>query len=106
MTPAAVRASNGARPGTVVAAEPVDDTNVGLWTTAAILAAILYQRCDYEILRDVNTANRILDILTQDEYIDLLKIYVKVFKNDRKNSRLEHLREFLDYAGFDINKLT
>jgi len=40
MTPAAVRASNGARPGTVVAAEPVDDTNVGLWTIAAILAAI------------------------------------------------------------------
>jgi Ankyrin repeats (3 copies) len=73
---------------------------------AAILAAIIYQRCDYAEIRDLKTADKILSILTQEEYIDLLKIYVKVFRDDKTSNRLKNLAEFLDHAGYDIEKLT
>lgn len=72
---------------------------------AAILAAIIFQRCDAEVLRDHMTAEKILNILGRPEYIELLKIYIKVFSEDRKNTQLKNLAEFLEYAGFDFNRL-
>jgi hypothetical protein len=61
---------------------------------ATILAAILFQYCDYENRKDLRKARRILAILGIPEYDYILKSYFQVFGKDQNNRMLENLRRF------------
>lgn len=67
---------------------------------AALLAAILFQSCDYRDKKDQKKANKILSILSIPEYDYILKSYVDVFSRrpiapDVKD-KLQNLLDFLD----------
>ena len=63
---------------------------------AALLAAIMFQACDYDNDRDPQKAYKILSILTIPEYDYILKSYSKVFSQDKKNANLKSLLNFVD----------
>lgn len=71
-------------------------------TKAAILAAILFQKCQYLRSQDREKAEKILPILTIEEYRYILKSYYLVFKDVKDNQEIKNLIEFLDEFGFDL----
>lgn len=73
-------------------------------TKAATLAAILFQRCNYDDVLDRQKAEKILSILTLPEYVYILKSYVTVFAQDKNNERFQNLANFLDEMGFKVEK--
>lgn len=71
---------------------------------AATLAAILFQRCNYNDFRDRQKAEKILSILTQPDYVYILKSYVTVFSQDKENERFLNLASFLDDLGLKVDQ--
>lgn len=71
---------------------------------AATLAAILFQRCNYNDPRDREKAEKILSILTLPEYVYILKSYVTVFTQDKENERFLNLASFLDDLGLKVDQ--
>jgi len=71
---------------------------------AALLAAILFQRCNYNDRQDRQKAEKILAILTLPDYVYILKSYVTVFSQDRDNPRFQNLAAFLDEMGLKIEQ--
>lgn len=71
---------------------------------AATLAAILFQRCNYNDPNDREKAEKILLILRQPEYRYILKSYITVFSEDKKNERFLNLVSFLDDMGLKLEQ--
>lgn len=69
---------------------------------AALLSAILFQSCQYDNRKDQRKVAKILPILTLPEYDYMLKSYVQVFGQDKKNKCMDNLRNFLDDFGVKI----
>ena len=69
---------------------------------AALLAAILFQYCRYDNLKDYPKAKKILSILKLPEYDYILKSYIKVFSQDRKNQNLKNMYQFLNLCGVSL----
>lgn len=63
---------------------------------AAILAAILFQKFNYENLKDVERAEKILPILFIKEYRYILNAYVNVFTKKFKTSSGANLLKFIE----------
>lgn len=72
---------------------------------AALLAAILFQHCRYETPEDYTKAQKIINILQNEKYVEILKIYFKVFSQDPKNPYLKNLLQFLNIFGINLDKL-
>lgn len=69
---------------------------------AALLAAVLYQSCDYNDLKDKQKVAKILPILTLPQYDYVLKSYLQVFASDKSNPRVKSLFNFLDNFGVNV----
>jgi len=74
-------------------------------TKAALLAAILFQACDYDNQNDREKANKILTILAQPEYTPILKCYANSFKQDSDNILWKNFLNYLEDFAIDIDKL-
>lgn len=74
-------------------------------TKAAILAAILFQQCEYLKSEDRVKAEKILPVLLVPEYQYILSSYFKVFSEEKDNKLLNNLAEFLDEYGVDVKNL-
>ncbi|GAB4392697.1 MAG: ankyrin repeat domain-containing protein [Gammaproteobacteria bacterium] len=72
---------------------------------AATLAAILYQECEFGKPTDFAKAEKILDILMQEEYQYILRTYVEIFKNDMTNQQTRYFFEFLEDNAINIESL-
>jgi hypothetical protein len=72
-------------------------------TKAAILAAVLFQDYDYENPLDRERADKMMPILTDPEYVYILKAYVEVFQYDRDNPLFTNLMKFIDYFDIDLS---
>jgi Ankyrin repeats (many copies) len=70
-------------------------------TKAAILAAILFQKCEYLRSEDREKAKKILPVLTTSEYTYILNSYFQVFSPAKDNQQIKNLVEFLDEFGID-----
>lgn len=73
-------------------------------TKAAILAAILFQKCAYLKSEDREKAEKILPILLIPEYRYILKSYFKVFLPVKDNEYIKNLSEFMDEFGVDVQE--
>lgn len=71
---------------------------------AAILAAILFQTCQYKNPSDREKAEKILPILTLPDYDYILKSYFQIFWPLRHNQQIRNVAEFLDEYGIDVQK--
>ncbi len=69
---------------------------------ATILAAILFQTCDYQRSEDMEKAERILKILTLSEYDYLLKSYKKIYWDMRKTKQGLNFLHLLDVCGVSL----
>lgn len=69
---------------------------------AAILGAILFQKCNYQIPRDLEKAEKILSVLTIPEYQYVLKSYLKIYWRDRHTEVGRNLVNLLDDCGVKI----
>ncbi|EKE01793.1 MAG: hypothetical protein ACD_21C00052G0011 [uncultured bacterium] len=74
-------------------------------TKTALLAAILFQSCDYNNPNDREKANKILTILSQPDYVQILKCYVNAFNQDRDNTLWKNFANYLEDFGIDIDVL-
>lgn len=72
---------------------------------AALLAAILFQGCNFTNTQDRQKATKILSILSQSQYVQVLKSYVKVFSKDKSSPFWINFNKFLDDFGIDLEKL-
>lgn len=69
---------------------------------AALLGAILFQKCNYQIPKDLEKAEKILKILTISDYQYVLKSYIKVYWQDRQTQAGKNLMQLLDDSGVKI----
>lgn len=72
---------------------------------AALLAAILFQSCQYNDSQDQNKVAKILPILTSPDYSYILKSYVEVFGKNQHNESMDNLHNFLDDFGINVQDL-
>ncbi len=70
---------------------------------AAILGAVLFQKCRYEIPKHLKVAEKILSILTIPEYQYVLKSYIEVFWKNKPTPAGKNLMQLLDDAGIKIS---
>ena len=68
---------------------------------AAILGAVLFQSCDYGVDVHMQRAERILSILTQEEYWYILDSYLQAYCVKRLTPRGNNLLKLLEDAGVD-----
>lgn len=68
----------------------------------ALLAAVLFQSCDYNDIKDKQKVARMIPILTLPEYQYVLQSYLQVFAVDKLNPRVKSLFNFLDNFGIKI----
>lgn len=68
---------------------------------AAILGAVLFQACDYGVDIHMKRAERILSILTQEEYWYILDSYLQTYCVRRLTPRGNNLLKLLEDAGID-----
>ncbi|MGB6976153.1 MAG: ankyrin repeat domain-containing protein [Gammaproteobacteria bacterium] len=68
---------------------------------AAILGAILFQRCHYNLAPDLVRAGKILNILQQPQYHYILQSYLKVYSHENRTRAGYNLQRLLEY--FDIH---
>lgn len=71
-------------------------------TKAAIVASVLFQEYDFENLEDRARADKFIPILTDPDYLYIIKAYVEVFQHDRDNPLFQNLMKFIDYYDVDI----
>lgn len=65
----------------------------------ALMAAVMFQSCDYNDFKDKQKVAKMLPVLTLSQYDYVLKSYLKVFSVDKKNPRTKSLYNFLDNFG-------
>lgn len=63
---------------------------------AAVLAAVLFQRCDYNNPRSIKRAEKILAILSQPEYRSILDSYLKIYLQRYQTTEGKNLLELID----------
>lgn len=73
-------------------------------TKAAILAAVLFQDYDYDNPADRERADKMMSILTDPEYVYILRTYVEVFQYDRDNPLFTNLLKFIDYFDIELQR--
>jgi hypothetical protein len=67
---------------------------------AALLAAIMFQACDYNSKNDREKVRSMLQIITMPEYKYIVESYIEVFsERGKKSVRLQNLYDFLDDFG-------
>lgn len=71
-------------------------------TKAAIIAAVLFQEYDFDNLEDRERAEKFMPILTNPDYVYIIKAYVEVFQHDRDNPLFQNLMKFVDYFEIDV----
>lgn len=74
-------------------------------TKVALLAAILYQAYDNENPKDRTNANKIIAILSQSEYLPILKGYAKTFHKTKNNPLWKSFANYLEEYGIEIEPL-
>ena len=72
---------------------------------AALLAAILFQACDNDNPKDRAKFNKILAILSQADYLPILKCYAKTFSKENKTALWKSFSNYLEDYGVDIDNL-
>jgi len=65
-------------------------------TKASLLAAILFQACDYNNPKDVERAQKILPILRLPEFEYILKTYLRVYSEQETTAQGKNLLQLLD----------
>ncbi len=70
---------------------------------ASILAAILFQDCDYGNLKDMQRVSKMIAILTLPDYDYILKNYKKVFLKQSSSETGKNLLAILDDFGVDVS---
>ena len=70
---------------------------------ASILAGVLFQSCDYDILNHVKRAEKILKILTMPDYYYILQSYLDVYCVKKLTRKGNNLLKLLDACGVDPN---
>ncbi len=68
---------------------------------AAVLAAVLFQRCQFKNPEDRKKAEKIFPILTLHKYEYILKIYFKIFMAEKDHQLINNLLEFFEELGID-----
>ncbi len=71
-------------------------------TKAAIIASILFQEYDFDNLEDRDRAEKFIPILTNPDYLYIIKSYVEVFQHDRDNPLFQNLMKFVDYFEIEV----
>ena len=69
---------------------------------AAMLGAILFQKCRYQVPKDLEKAEKIINILTDPNYQYVLKSYIKVYWLSKKTKKGKNLIQLLDDVGVKI----
>lgn len=64
---------------------------------AAMLAAVLFQACDYDASNDLERAGKILDVVSLPEYQFLIKAYFDVYYTKMLTPEGKNLKKILDY---------
>jgi hypothetical protein len=68
---------------------------------AAILGAVLFQACDYGVEKHMQRAEKILKVLSLDEYWYILQSYLDAYCVKRLTPRGNNLLKLLEDAGID-----
>lgn len=68
---------------------------------AVLLGSVLFQRCKYPLPKDLQRAEKILDVLSLPEYRYIIESYIKVFHKKERTKEGENLLKLLEY--FDVN---
>lgn len=71
-------------------------------TKAALLAAILFQKCDYQNDRDFARAKIIAPILARPEFRYIVDSYLEVFLEQHRTKLGKNLAEILESFGVDV----
>lgn len=69
---------------------------------AAILGAVLFQKCNYHSPRDLEKAENILKVLAISDYQYILRSYIKVYWQDRQTRAGGNLMQLLDDCGIKL----
>lgn len=69
---------------------------------AAILGAVLFQKCNYHSPRDLVKAEKILRILAIPDYQYILKSYIKIYWTDRQTRAGRNLVQLMDDCGIKL----
>ena len=69
---------------------------------AALLGAILFQKCRYGVPKHAKNAERILAVLTIPEYLYVLNSYVQVFWKNKRTPAGKNLMQLLDDCGVKL----
>jgi hypothetical protein len=72
---------------------------------AALLSAILFQSCDHQNPHDRSKANKILTILSEPDYLPLLKAYAKTFSKEPDSPLWQNFINYLEECGINIERL-
>lgn len=76
--------------------------SAGKASIVSILAAVLFQHCDYRRAEDMVWAERILKVLTEPDYIYILYSYIKTYCTKRLTIQGNNLLHVLDDCGIEI----
>jgi hypothetical protein len=71
-------------------------------TKAALLASILFQKCDFKNDQDFKRAKKIVPILTNPEFEYIIKNYIDIFIAKHKTEKGKNLAEILENFGIDV----
>lgn len=66
---------------------------------AILLATILFQTCNYEDIRNIARAEKILSILKDEEFKDYLETYVRIYYKDKWSEAGENLMHLFDIVS-------
>ena len=70
---------------------------------AALLAAILFQKYNFDIKEERLHAETIIDIFRDNpEYMPILKAYAEVFQYDKESDLFSNLMKFMDFYDIDV----
>jgi hypothetical protein len=72
---------------------------------AALLAAILFQAFDYNNREEREKSNEILGVLTQPDYLQILKCYTTTFSQNPESTLWKNFINYLEDFGIDKNTL-
>jgi len=73
-------------------------------TKAALLAAVLFQKCDYQDDKDFARAKLIAPILARSEFRYIVDSYIETFLKQHKTKAGENLAEILESFGVDVEE--
>lgn len=73
-------------------------------TKAALLAAILFQACENNNIKDRKKANKILSTLSRKDYFPILQCYIKTFHKEKNNPLWKSFSNYLEEYGINTEK--